>query len=666
MMIRKGIITAEDLYAYAWISDPSVNSQSGTIAYIFKTVDKENNSYRSNVRLVELDGCNDRSFTEGDKDELPIWSPCGKKLAFLRPGAEGKQIWIKPWQGGDAIQLTSAKYGVETFVWSPDGLRIAYTARTQAEAEKISGIGKSNEQTITGKSFSRTSPRAEGSGWWDGRYTHLFVIEAEGTHTQQLTYGDIVASQPFWSPDGEELAYLAKIVDDPVLDPDLLIFCDIYKINISDGKIVKLTDSSLFISQASYSPKGDTIDFIANERAYGSATHNNLYTIKTSGGLPAIINSQLDMQIGNVVLSDMKSFGTSPAPLYGSVSDESPMYVIGSLHGNAHVYRFSRKGSYEAVTSGDRDVYQLAISADGRYIIAASTDAASPGELYRIDTVTKKELRLTAWNDQIMREKEVSTPQSFWFTTADEWELQGWLMKPSLMESGEKYPMLLHIHGGPHALYGNSYSHEFQALAAKGYGILFINPRGSFGYGQHFAQACRGDFGGRDYEDLLDAVDYVLSHYNFIDENRLGVCGGSYGGFLTSWIVGQNDRFRAAVTERSISNWLSFFGTSDIGISYTEGEIEGNPWEDAEKLWARSPLAYVKNIQTPLLILHGEQDLRCPIGQAEELYTALKRLGKETEFVRFPKSNHALPRNGIPSLRLERLKRTSDWFDRYL
>ncbi|OXM85431.1 S9 family peptidase [Paenibacillus rigui] len=663
--MQKRYVAVEDLYSYQWVSDPSVCPQTGAIAYVHKTIDQEKNTYRTNVRLVALDGSSDRPFTYGDKDELPAWSPAGSELAFLRTTDQGKQLWLIPLNGGEARQLTHVKRGIGSFVWSPDGKRIAFTTRVSegavdgAEAA-LENNGKAHDR---GQVIDRTTPKAEGSGWWDGLYSHLYVLELASGQIRQVTSGNFDVALPFWSPDGSRLSFLAKKVDVPSLDPDLLTFSDIYRIRSDGGGLEKLTDSTLSISQAGYSPDGQTIVLIGNDRIYGSATQNRIYTVPASGGKPVCVNEPQELQLGNFALSDMKAAAASTALWFTAAGD---VYLLGSLRGNVQIGRFSMDGTYKEITRGDREFYQLTMTSDGRYLVAAASDPARPGDLYRIDTHTGEELRLTSGNDELLESLEVSVPESFWFEASDGRSVQGWLMKPVGMVPGEKYPMLLNIHGGPHALYANSYSHEFQTMASQGYVVLYLNPRGSFGYGQDFVKACRGDFGGRDYHDLMDAVDHVAGTCGFVDETRLGVTGGSYGGFMTNWIVGHTDRFRAAVTDRSISNWLSFYGMSDIGISYTEGEIEGNPWEDADKLWKHSPLAYAAHIHTPLLILHGEHDLRCPIEQAEQLYVALKRLGKRTQLVRFPGSNHALPRSGKPSLRVERLNRIMRWFQEHI
>jgi dipeptidyl aminopeptidase/acylaminoacyl peptidase len=264
-----------------------------------------------------------------------------------------------------------------------------------------------------------------------------------------------------------------------------------------------------------------------------------------------------------------------------------------------------------------------------------------------------------------LKEIELSVPQEFPIQAEDGTVLQGWIMKP-VGSNETSHPLVVEIHGGPHAMYSYGFMHEFQVLVSKGYGVLYTNPRGSHGYGQTFVDAVRGQYGGIDYEDIMTTLDQALETFDWIDPDRLGVTGGSYGGFMTNWIVGQTDRFKAAATQRSISNWISFFGVSDIGYYFTEWEHKTTILEDSDELWRISPLRYVKNVDTPLLILHSENDLRCPVEQAEQLYIALMQLKKETRFVRFPESNHELSRSGKPGLRLIRLDEITDWFDQYL
>src|SRR5699024_5883074 len=283
-----------------------------------------------------------------------------------------------------------------------------------------------------------------------------------------------------------------------------------------------------------------------------------------------------------------------------------------------------------------------------------------PGNFYRLDKHGLKQL--TDANREFLDKVTLNEPEEKAITAEDGWHIQGWLLRPYGFQDRKKYPMILEIHGGPHVMYGQTFFHEMQLLAAKGYVVLYTNPRGNHGYGQTFVNACGFENGGKDYSDLMCAVDQVLENYSFIDEKRLGVTGGSYGGFMTNWIVGHTNRFKAAVTQRSISNWLSFYGVSDIGYFFTKWEHGYNLLDDPKKLWEFSPLKYTENIETPLLILHGELDFRCPVEQGEQLFITLKHLRKEVEFVRFPGANHELSRSGHPEMRIERLNHILRWF----
>ncbi|MBX6724058.1 MAG: S9 family peptidase, partial [Dactylosporangium sp.] len=291
----------------------------------------------------------------------------------------------------------------------------------------------------------------------------------------------------------------------------------------------------------------------------------------------------------------------------------------------------------------------------------------SPGDLWTISLDGTGAARRTGLNDALFEETGLSVPEHFTYEGEGGQELDAWIMKPLGLSEGERAPLVLEIHGGPHTAYGHCFFHEFQVLAARGMGVLFTNPRGSTGHGEAFTRACVGDWGGQDYRDIMAGVDAALKRYAWIDPDRLGVTGGSYGGYMTNWIVGQTDRFRAAVTQRSISNLYSMYGTSDIGFHFNRRELgEAELWEAEERIMERSPIRYARNVATPLLIIHSEEDYRCPMEQAEQFYVALKRLGKTVEFLRFAGETHELSRSGKPANRKERLERMAAWFERYL
>ncbi|MNO51618.1 Prolyl tripeptidyl peptidase precursor [compost metagenome] len=661
-------ILPEDLYGFHWISSPTVHPD-GTVAYVHTSIDKEKNDYLTQLHVIAPDGHGDSRLTLGDKDSAPVWSPDGSQLAFIRIAEGSKQLWTIPAGGGDAEVCTAVKRGVGSFAWSPDGKYIAFTSRISLDAarESMSLEEYGKQSGRVGRSFERTTPKAEGSGWWDGMFSHLYVVELAANAVTQVTSGAWDAAGLEWSPDSTAISFISKQVEEEQADADLLQYADVYTVSRTGGSPVKITDSSLAVSQFAYSGDGSSLYLIASDRAYGSGSHNRLYTVAASGGSPKLLVPGLDMQLGNFALNDMKSAPPSRSPLVVTADGKEWIYVLGTKHGSVHVYRFSPEGAYEAVTSGkDRDIYQYTLSPDGHNLVFAAIGASGPGELYRLNVQSGEEKRITGHNDEVLAELNVNLPEEFIYASSDGLSLQGWIIKPAGLMPGQKIPLILHIHGGPHAMITGAYSHEMQTLAAQGYAVLLLNPRGSFGYGQDFAKACRGDFGGGDCQDLLDGVEEALKRYDYINAARLGIAGGSYGGLMTNWIIAHSGKFRAAVSQRCISNWLSFYGLSDIGISYTEGIVGGNPAENPGLLWSKSPLAHAQRVETPLLIMHGENDFRCPIGQAEELYTALKRLGKTTKLIRYPGSNHSLLKTGKPSLRVDSFEQVNAWFNDYL
>ncbi|MBY0219086.1 S9 family peptidase [Paenibacillus illinoisensis] len=671
--MNKRPIMPEDLYHYRSISQPVIHP-NGQVAYVEQTIDRQKNEYNTRIRGISLDGSNDVELTHGTKDTAPSWTPDGTRLAFLRLEEGGKGLWILASGEDEPVKLIPPERKILDYAWSPDGQYIAFTSKAQLtdagdQDDKDDQNEPENEKApeLRGRVYERTTPKAEGSGWWDGLNSHLFVYEVGSGEITSVITGTWNVSGPIWSPDSQSLAFISKQVEDKESDADLLYFTDVYTIRPGVSDPSKVTDSSLLVSQFSYSPDGQMFNLIASDREFGSGSHNRLYAVPVQGGIPKRVTSKLDMQLGNAALGDMKSAGPSPAPVWDANHPERGMFVLGTHDGSVDVYRIHENGDYQPVTGkGEKDVYQFTLSPDGSTLVIAALTADHPAELYRVDVETSAMDRLTRRNDEWINALHVNVPERIEFTSTDGWRIQGWLLQPARQDSSAKTPLILQIHGGPHAMYTGTFSYEIQTLAAQGYAVLWVNPRGSMGYGQEFARACRGDFAGGDFRDLMEAVDHALNTYEQLDESRLGVAGGSYGGVMTNWIVAHSNRFKAAVTQRCISNWLSMYGTSDIGISYVEGVIGGNPAVNAELLWSRSPLAHAHKIDTPLLIMHGEQDYRTPIAQAEELYTTLKRYGKTTKLIRYPGSNHSLLKSGKPSLRVDSFEQINAWFNQYL
>lgn len=651
MEIRR--IQPEDITAVVGISDPTVHPITGSTVYVAKVCDEQSNGYRTFLRIVSADGSEDVALTDGKSDTAPQWSPDGERLAFIRAGEGGRQVWSLSMADHSVMQMTNAPRGVIAFAWAPDSRRLAYVSKSD---------GAMTPNEAGGKAYIRTVPKAEGAGWWDGRYAHLFV-QVVDSEAIQLTSGAFQVSQPAWTPDGKQIAFLSKWPDDLSQDPDRLACNDLFTVDLKDRKVTRLTASKHNITQYQYAPDGSHIALIADDRSVGSGTSSRLYLLPASGGIPQVYHAQTDVHLGNVILNDVKVGPAAPGPVFGANGD---IYAIGSFKGEAQLFRFRAGESPQAVTAGIHDLYQIDARILGGYLIGTAIDQDGPAELVAIRLDDGSMSKLTRHHDTLVRQLNFHKPEELWTQSAEGQPLQSWIIRPPDLPAGQKVPLVLVIHGGPHAMYAPVYSLEMQALAAAGYAVLFGNPRGSFGYGQAFAQGCRGDFGNGDYRDLMAMVDNAIAQCDFVDGDRLGVMGGSYGGLMTNWIVGQESRFGAAVSLRGISNWLSFHGLSDIGLTYTEAMAGATPWEDAQLLWRRSPLAHAPAVTAPVLIMHGEEDLRCPVGQADEWYTALKRHGVISKLIRYPKSNHGFQKNGKISYRLEVIRETTAWFKQYL
>ncbi|UPK45085.1 alpha/beta hydrolase family protein [Paenibacillus pabuli] len=660
-------ITSEDLFQITWVNDPTPSPQNGQLVYVSRKTNQARDGYSSHLRLLNLENQKDRPFTSGDKDHAPAWSPDGSQLAFLREHEGKTQVWLIASDGGEAQQISHLKHGVSSLLWSPDGLTLLVKSSVDLSEKDENETEDTDKKLLQELVVDRIRMKSDSGGLWNGRRTHLFRVPIEGGEAIPVTTGHYDVGDYAWSPDGESIAWIAQLPGKGEEHNDYTLTNHVYLSKADGSDVQQLTPEGYSFGRLTYAPDGQSLALLASDRSYGNATLVKLYTLPIAGGKPTCISKDWDVQMNHSIVGDMRSHLTNTGPVFSR--DGLSILCLATIEGSVRIARFARDGSNaEYILPNEKEFYQFAELENGQ-IVAAVADVLNPGDLFlytQPEEAGVEPIQLTHSNPQLEEEIQLSTPETFWFDSSDGLRLQGWILKPAGMVEDVKVPTILEIHGGPHMMYGFTFMHEFQILAAQGYAVVYINPRGGLGYGQQFVNACRGDYGGGDYRDLMEAMDYALSQYSFIDESRLGVTGGSYGGFMTNWIVGHTNRFKAAVTQRSISNWLSFYGVSDIGFFFTEDQIGGNAWDDTEKLWKHSPLAYVGNVSTPLLILHGEQDLRCPIEQAEQLYVALKRRRQTTRFVRFPGANHELSRGGHPHLRVRRLEHIAGWFNEHL
>ncbi|WML49631.1 S9 family peptidase [Neobacillus sp. PS3-34] len=660
MSERKGI-KAEDLYELKSAVDPRLSPDGSLCVYVQTAIDQETDEYFSHIYFMDVSKkTKPVQWTSGKgRNHSPRWSPDGTSIAFVSSRTGKNQIYILSAHGGEAKQITFIENGASNPVWSPDGKRIAFSASAAGNKTILDKEEKKAEDKLLPLEVTKMKYKSDAEGFWKGNYKHIGVADVDSGDVVQLTEGPHDYQLYSWSPDGENIAIGADLEE----DSDASFVQDVYLLQPKTKKLTKLTNGTGYFGNVTWSPDGQTLGIIGHEKEFHNATLPKLWIYQIESGVFTCFSEGSDIAAGDIVIGDFQQGAVTPGVLWAD--DSKSFYFLATDHGNTIVYYGSLDGEMYPALLDQQHVYGLALNGKDHQAVVAISKPSETGDLYLLNVSDGNLEKLTDINGDFLKGIEIADAEPFEFEGSDGWKINGWMIKPIGFEEGKKYPLIMEIHGGPHAMYGNSYMHEFQMLAAKGYAVLFTNPRGSHGYGQEFVNAVRGDYGGKDYQDLMDAVDYALDKYDFIDEDRLGVTGGSYGGFMTNWIVSHTNRFKAAVTQRSISNWISFYGVSDIGYYFTEWQIESD-LSDIEKLWKHSPLAYVDKVDTPLLILHSERDYRCPIEQAEQLFIALKRLKKPTKFIRFPEENHELSRSGKPGLRVARLNYIADWFGQYL
>ncbi len=671
-------LAIDDLYAITLVSDPAISPDERRVVWVETRMHKDEDTYKAAIWIAEVDGDNARQLTSGaHRDTNPVWSPDGSSLVFTsnRPGATSNpansdhtksasppkpQLWRIDPDGGEAIQLTAHPNGASSPAWSPDNRRIAFVAMDELEEDAkydaAVTIGVHADEIVV----NDLRYRSDGRGFLT-QFAHIWAIDIANGDCVQLTSGDVQDSSPKWSPDGRSIAFLGNRREDRRTHPAQTV--QIVPANGGDVRTIA-PDDAVFHS-VSWSPDGKKLAFAGHEDARTGLTRNNaVWTVSPDGSKLRNHTAKVDLSFADVGMSDMSAGGGG----HPGWVDADTLLVQGSVQGATRLFHIPLKsGKPVPITDKRERAIQADIRPNGKSIacVAGSTD--TPFELRTSSAKGKRVKMVRDPNSDLVTNIHLASPLELDVTAPDGGSVQTWVLPPYGLdpEAEVKYPLIVQIHGGPHAMYGYALFHEMQAMASRGYGVLFCNPRGSAGYGEAFTGVTRGTWGESDMPDVIAAVDAVVK-LPWVDPDRLGITGGSYGGYLTNWIIGHDTRFKAAVTQRCVSNFHSFVGTSDIGYDFGVYEFCGMPWSDAEKLLKYSPISYVDQIETPLLILHSEQDLRCPIEQAEQMFTAMKYLGKEVAFVRIPEESHDLSRSGTPSRRVARLQHLIDWFDNHL
>ncbi len=696
----KRSITDKDLFDFIWVANPQLSPDGSRVAFTRVNVDEKRTGYETSIWTVATSG-NEAPvrMTNGKHDAHPRWSSDGKRIAFVRGGDKdetGKpkppQIAILSLAGGEAWIITDLPKGAGDPVWSPDSKRIAFLTETTLEdidkARKTSASSDTKGADATKNApqlkaaepdsehesdvhvISRAVYRSNDEGYLDPRrHDHIWVLDVPTTSDEltkpvQLTSGDRDEDEMVWSPDNSSIYFLREHFDESYYEVPTT---DIYSVSAASGSSEKLATVPMGIGDFVLSPDGRKFAFHGSvTQPVRSYSQPDLWVMDaTANAQPTNLTADYDFDMGNSVFGDNAApRGGSGRPLYWS-PDGHWLYDSVEKQGRTPLVRVdSQSGLVTEITHGDQAVLDFSVAASAESIVTLVSTPVMIGDLFTV-TSNGAQTRITDFNRKLWSQLNLTAPEEINYTSFDGKNIQGWIQKPPDFDPQKKYPLILNIHGGPHAAYGWVFDHEFQFMAARGYVVLYVNPRGSTSYGQNFGNIIQYHYPGDDYRDLMIGVDELLKR-GYIDPKKLGVTGGSGGGVLTDWTITHTDRFAAAVSQRDISNWASWWYTADFTL-FQPSWFKAPPFEDPQDYINRSAITFVKNIHTPVLFVLGESDTRTPQDSGgEQLFRALKYLKRPTAMVVFPRETHELSRSGEPWHRIERLDHIMGWFDKWI
>ena len=712
---QKRSITEKDLFQFAWIGDPQVSPDGSRVAFVKVTVNDKKDGYDTSIWSVSTRGDEPpRRMASGNHDSSPRWSPDGKWLVFIRtpeapagPAAPGMrppapQLYLLPLSGGESWKITDLPRGAGSPSWSPDSRMIAFTSGTSPEdlakaakdkskasdkenkkEDKIedsgkAGSGDSNaakssdaEHESDVRVITRAVYRFNGTGYIDFKHPqHIWAMSTpqsseEQVKPRQLTTGKFNEGDLHWSNDSRQIYFVTNRDPEPYYS---LPHADIYSVAATGGEPVHILALNMTPRGLSLSPDGKRIAFCASvTEPVRSYTQPDLWVADLAAGarpMNLTINYDFDMCSG--LLGDQETPRAAGGDEVIWTPDGNSLIVVAASQGKANLVQVEiASGKMAEITRGNQAVERYRAAGHSGQLIALISTPTSIGDLFLVDRTGAPPAPLAHMNDKLFSQLNLTDPEEIWYTSFDGRKIEAWVQKPPDFDPAKKYPLILNIHGGPHTAYGYIFDHEFQWMAAKGYVVLYPNPRGSTSYGQDFGNIIQYNYPGDDFRDLMAGVDEMIKRGS-IDRKKLGVTGGSGGGVLTDWVVGHTDRFAAAVSQRDITNWAAWWYTADFTL-FQPSWFKAPPFDDPQDFVKRSPITYIRNVKTPIMFILGEADYRTPTGAGgEEFFRALKFLKRPVIMVRFPGESHELSRSGQPWHRIERLEHIVGWFDKYL
>jgi dipeptidyl aminopeptidase/acylaminoacyl peptidase len=700
---QKRNITEKDLFNFTWIADPQISPDGSRVAFVRVTVNDKKDGYNTSIWTVSTSNSETHQLTSGTRDSSPRWSPDGKYLVFVRvTEKDGKpdvpQLFMLAMAGGDSFQFTTLARGASQPQWSPDGKLIAFVnnanpedlaKQSEMQKEGLPSPAPAAPQPAATPAASPSDPkksedkresdvrvitravyRSNGPGYLDYAHPqHLWLIVAprnadEKVSPRQLTSGGFPEDNLTWARDGSQIYFTSDRMAEPYYE---LPSTTVYSVAVSGGEPKKLTSFDMEAGGFTVSPNGKQFAFIAAiGRPVKSYRQPDLWVMDIApNAKPRNLTETFDYDIGAGLTGDNNAprGGSGNPPVW--TADGRGLIGVYAKEGRANLATFdARDGKLTDLTRGDQAVLSFRTTPDGSKLVYNVSTPTLIGDLYLFERPGRDAKQLTHLNDALFSHLKLTAPEEIWYQSFDGKKIQAWVQKPPDFDSTRKYPLILNIHGGPHAAYGFVFDHEFQWMAAKGYVVLYPNPRGSTSYGQDFGNIIQYNYPGDDHKDLMAGVDELLKR-GYIDEKKLGITGGSGGGVLTNWAIGHTTRFAAAVSQRDIADWSSWWYSADF-TQFHPSWFKGAPFEDPD-FKRRSPITYIDKVTTPLMLILGEADWRTPTGAGgEQMFRALKYRKIPTVMVRFPNESHELSRSGQPWHRIERLQHIVGWFDKWL